>query len=187
MLRRFLSLAQEPFHRPDAADAAHKLKRVDPGWLLWRLPDLGNVLFVRAADSPPVATAPHCPLVDGASVPLLGCRWLLGCSQITSDGPHEWCQCVDAQGRVLARMYLLPDTDFLAWDELWGDSDTATLACRMRVACPFRPACARVVRFRMAQVAGLTLLRQSRPSAPYSSFSRGVATRLAGAQALPLS
>ncbi len=49
--------------------------------------------------------------------PLLQTRWLLA-SMITVEGSRKWIECVDREGRCWARLYLLPDTDYLAWDRL---------------------------------------------------------------------
>ncbi|HEX4482133.1 MAG TPA: hypothetical protein VH082_15055, partial [Rudaea sp.] len=38
-------------------------------------------------------------------------------SAVTSHGPREWLD-IDAGATTIARLYLLPDTDYLAWDSM---------------------------------------------------------------------
>mgnify|MGYP003740844079 CR=1 FL=1 len=40
------------------------------------------------------------------------------CHRVDSEGVHESLCFTDARGRCVWRLYLLPDTDFLAWDRL---------------------------------------------------------------------
>jgi len=40
---------------------------------------------------------------------------------VTTHGPREWLEFVDAQSACIARLYLLPDADYLAWDAMLGD------------------------------------------------------------------
>lgn len=37
---------------------------------------------------------------------------------VTPHGPREWLSFRDARDEVLAKLFLLPDTDYLAWDEM---------------------------------------------------------------------
>lgn len=37
---------------------------------------------------------------------------------VTPHGPREWLSFRDAKDEVLAKLFLLPDTDYLAWDEM---------------------------------------------------------------------
>ena len=50
---------------------------------------------------------------------------------VTPNGPREWLCFHDAAGATRAKLYLLPDTDYLAWDEMTAAS---------RIAPPARPA-----------------------------------------------
>ena len=47
---------------------------------------------------------------------------------ITSHGPREWLEFVDAQSVCSARLYLLPDSDYLAWDAMLGDCGIVRVA-----------------------------------------------------------
>lgn len=40
------------------------------------------------------------------------------CQRVDSDGVHESLCFLDARGRCVWRLYLLPESDFLAWDQL---------------------------------------------------------------------
>jgi len=42
-------------------------------------------------------------------------------SAITVEGPREWLEFLDAKPVCIARLYLLPDADYLAWDAMLGD------------------------------------------------------------------
>ncbi|WP_017464042.1 hypothetical protein [Dyella ginsengisoli] len=46
---------------------------------------------------------------------------------VTIDGPREWITVHDRAGKPRCRLYLLPDTDYLAWDALLAHAD-ATVA-----------------------------------------------------------
>lgn len=39
-------------------------------------------------------------------------------SAVTSQGPRECLEFPDAAGEIQAKLFLLPDTDYLAWDEM---------------------------------------------------------------------
>ena len=42
-------------------------------------------------------------------------------SAITVHGPREWLEFLDARANCMARLYLLPDADYLAWDAMLGE------------------------------------------------------------------
>lgn len=44
---------------------------------------------------------------------------------VTPNGPREWLCFRDAAGATRAKLYLLPDTDYLAWDEMTAASHIA--------------------------------------------------------------
>jgi len=54
-------------------------------------------------------------------------------TQVTPHGPREWLAFRDASGETLAKLFLLPDTDYLAWDEM-----TAAAALAPRIEEPAR-------------------------------------------------
>jgi putative heme degradation protein len=46
-------------------------------------------------------------------------------TQVTPHGPREWLSFRDAGGNAQAKLFVLPDTDYLAWDEMTAASDLA--------------------------------------------------------------
>ena len=48
-------------------------------------------------------------------------------SAVTPHGPREWLD-IDASGATIARLYLLPDTDYLAWDAMRAALDPSCSA-----------------------------------------------------------
>ncbi len=83
-------------------------------------------------------------------------------SAVTPHGPREWLD-IDAGSTTIARLYLLPDTDYLAWDAMREalDSDAASTeprrwqAHRTFMRCAFT----RARRTWQARVVRLPLLR----------------------------
>lgn len=88
------------------------------------LPKLGAVLWLDRRERR--ATALRSPnhadedlLVDHAALRCLACcRKVSANSTVTPHGPREWLSLRDGQGEELAKLYLLPDTDYLAWDQM---------------------------------------------------------------------
>lgn len=94
------------------------------GQLIHLLPMLGTVLWLerrhrstRADDGESGMTT---FLLPGHPVlrTLTRCRDAIAQSAITPQGPRESLCLRDADGEIRARMFLLPDTDYLVWDEL---------------------------------------------------------------------
>lgn len=65
-------------------------------------------------------------------------------TELTSHGPREWLSFRDAANHTVAKLYLLPDTDYLAWDEM-----LAAMHLEARVEEP-APACPHVALLRNA-------------------------------------
>lgn len=173
--------------RRAAVDVTQSLRRVQPRQLLDWLPTLGNVLFVHE-QAPTSAVCPRGLLfTESSSLRLVDTCWVMGSCVITGDGPHERCQCMDQQGRILARFHLLPDTDYVAWDELINDPGSTNIPPGLHAVSRFRPSNARVVRFYRRRMAGLTIVEQRVPDLPHSAFSQRIAERLARTEALALS
>ena len=88
------------------------------------LPRLGPVLWLeRQTSSGPAQICPDArpgPLLldHPALVTLCNARKLCVHHAITAHGPREWVSFHSASGSVDARLYLLPDSDVLAWDEM---------------------------------------------------------------------
>lgn len=83
-------------------------------------------------------------------------------SAVTSHGPREWLD-IDAGTTTIARLYLLPDTDYLAWDsmravldgdDVLSESNSRWHAHRTFMRCAF----ARARRAWQARVVRLPLL-----------------------------
>jgi hypothetical protein len=49
------------------------------------------------------------------------CRQVTAQGLVGAQGPREWLEFADARGVCIARLYLLPDTDYLAWDGMLAD------------------------------------------------------------------
>jgi hypothetical protein len=152
-----------------------------------RLPLLGGVLYLPA----PPSAQQDLPVSTGWLVarrelaPLFETRELVGACMIGADGPREWIDCMDAQARPRARLHLLPDTDYLAWDALLAES-------RLLPAAPLHPermvcraASATLVHFRHGRVGALQIL-ETAPLAQVSALGRGIASDVARAAAVEL-
>jgi len=126
------------------------------------LPRLGSLLYLHAALAREIADEPPSRVLvtQWMVTPLLATCWLVAASAITDEGPREWCECVDRAGRVRACLHLLPDTDYLAWDELMAADLARCLPPPAPGTLPFRADGARVVSFRLRQLAGSLLLEQ---------------------------
>lgn len=161
--------------------------RMTPARLIAGLPALGNVLYVpmRPGGST-VRELPRGLLVEAMQlVPLLQTRWLMAASMITVEGPREWIECMDREGRACARLHLLPDTDYLAWDRLLaGDGPMPAVKPAHWLRHP-RPASAQVLRFHTRRLAGLDVLG-AEATAAVSPLSRQLAGRIARAEAVSL-
>ena len=98
-------------------------RRLDLSRLVETLPRLGAVLWLerqsvkRAAS---IAFAPHCRLFvpDPGLSALCICRRLTAHSAVTPYGPREWLCFRDVDDVTRGKLFLLPDTDYFAWEEL---------------------------------------------------------------------
>ncbi|WP_109127281.1 hypothetical protein [Dyella sp. C11] len=155
--------------------------------LVARLPLLGGVLYLPAcASSRPVRQlAPGWLVTREDLAPLLHTEELRTSSMIGADGPREWIDCLDASGAFCARLHLLPDTDYLAWDALLsqGTSLPAAPICPGEVAC--KAAIAELLCFRTSRLASLDVL-DTLPLGHLSSLGRGIARDVARAAAVEL-
>jgi hypothetical protein len=94
------------------------------------LPKLGSVLWLerrvqRASHERSSARAHGIVLLEHPSLGALSqCADTHAHHAVTPLGPREWLSFHDRAGDPLAKMFLLPDTDYLAWDEM-------TAACRL--------------------------------------------------------
>lgn len=168
-----------------APTAQRRWLRVAPPLLAEGLPSLGDVLYVSGAEthaSPDVP--PGWLAVRRELSPLLQAHWLAVAGHVGDDGPREWLECLDRHGRLRARLHLLPDTDYLAWDALStiGVPDAPPARCDWP---SFRPAWACTLRLRVRRLSGLAML-DTAPPGPLSALGRDLAERIARAEAVPL-
>ncbi|WP_130619522.1 hypothetical protein [Dyella amyloliquefaciens] len=152
-----------------------------------RLPMLGSVLYLPARCAaqhswslPAGWLASRCELA-----PVLRIEQLIVSSMIGADGPREWIDGVDGQGNFCARVHLLPDTDYLAWDALLAGSEPlpATPLCPDHVAC--RASSAELVCFRTRRLGSLELL-ETVPLGHLSTLGRDIAREAARTAAVEL-
>jgi hypothetical protein len=152
-----------------------------------RLPLLGGVLWLPACASARSGRelAPGWLVTRHDLAPLLQTEELRASSMIGADGPREWIDCLDATGAFCARLHLLPDTDYLAWDALLSGGSPLPSApvCPGEVAC--KAAIAQLLCFRVGRVAALNLL-DTLPLGRLSSLGRGIARDVARAAAVEL-
>lgn len=111
-------------------------------------------------------------------------------SAVTPHGPREWLD-IDAGGATIARLYLLPDTDYLAWDAMRAALDPSCSAAepqrrwqahRTFMRCAFaRARCAwhaRVVRLPLLRLPCLQVLG-ARDVETVSALGRQLAAAIA--------
>ena len=174
-------LASFGVHSRARSTAATCWLALAPQTLFEGLGQLGGVLYLAPRTSPCAGNTepPRGCLVESADLsPLLATHYVGLTCAVTSEGPREWIDCVSGQGDTVARIYMLPDTDYLAWDGLFTDAlpivepehrapDRAWLrACR-----------ARILSFSRRRLIGFTVLGAH--DAPISSLGRGVARDIA--------
>ena len=166
---------------------SRRTRRITPQRLLRTLPDLGAVLYLHALSSAVIADAnpPGLLVAQRAFAPLLDTHWLRATSVVTDDGPREWWECIDHFGRPRARLHLLPDTDYLAWDAVTASHHADVVPSASRAGPLLRPDSARVVNFRLRPFAGLDVLDQTATVA-LSPLGHRVALQIAKAEAATL-
>ena len=164
---------------------------IAPAMLLRHLPSLGSVLYLPLSPSLSLIEEPTRGLLVETMrlAPLLRTRYLAAASVITSEGPREWIDCVDRLGQRCARLYLLPDTDYLAWDALSNTtaSMTSTAPAIQHASVPrhTKSASAHVLRFHWRQLAGLDVL-SAEAATQVSALSEHLIGQVAAAEAVPL-
>jgi hypothetical protein len=167
------------------ADPDERCLRVTPHALAQWLPLLGSVLYVpsRIAEYASARTPEYLLSESPLLMPLLRTCFLRVFGVVSADGPREWIDCLDARGEIVAQLHLLPDTDYLAWDNLPNDCaivDELPRRCRVRM---FRGAALHLIRFRCQSLATMTCLGEASP--PQVSFlGCAVAQAIAGSQPL---
>ncbi len=120
--------AGSPHEAPEA-----RPQRIDLLQIVDALPRLGPVLWLerRAQARARIATrAGHGVLMveHPALAPLTRCESVTARCAVTPNGPREWVCLDDDAGTTQAKMFLLPDSDYLAWDEMTADRVTRARA-----------------------------------------------------------
>jgi hypothetical protein len=157
--------------------------RMTPATLMEALPALGGVLYMpMLPHASSTWIVPHGVLLEAMQLaPLLQVQALVAASMIGVDGPREWVECLDRAGRTCARLYLLPDTDYLVWDALLASG--ASMPDPSRRFCHSRPASAQLLRFHRRRLAGLDVLGAETVTRA-SPLSNQLAGHIARAEAL---
>jgi len=125
---------------PPASADSGAARSLDLARLADALPRLGPVLWLERQAAP--ASGGHAAprrngivLLDHPALAALArCASIVAHTAVTNMGPREWLCFRNAEGAAQAKLFLLPDTDYLAWDEM-------TAACRLeptRVSPPQR-------------------------------------------------
>lgn len=166
---------------------SRRTRRITPQRLLRTLPDLGAVLYLHATSTAVISDAhpPGLLVAQRAFAPLLDTYWLCATSVVTNDGPREWWECIDRFGRPRARLHLLPDTDYLAWDAATASHESDISPPVSRAGQLLRPDSARVVNFLLRPFAGLAVLDHV-SAAPLSPLGSRVALHIANAESAVL-
>jgi len=165
-----------------------------PRTMIEGLGQLGGVLYLAPPRPADVdvdvgdAAPPWGCLAESALLaPLLATRHIGLTCAITAEGPREWIDCVSAGGDTLARIYLLPDTDYLAWDGLFVDASPIDAPPERRTPDRewLKASRAQVLCFHRRRMAGFTILGSS--AACISSLGRGVARDIAVSESIAIS
>jgi hypothetical protein len=141
------------------------------------LPELGTVLWLhrptRDRTFPRARLTPQgVMLLEHPALGVLAdCIEVVPMSAVTSHGPREWLEFRNVHNAAIAKLYLLPDTDYLAWDAmLAGCRSNATLSAsggnwqahkafmHAAFACVGASWEARLVRMPMLRLTGLRVL-----------------------------
>jgi hypothetical protein len=187
---------------PHAVDHAHRRDarpRLDPHHVAAWLPRLGTTLWMDRRES--AATPARCMvgahgllrIEDPCLLALARSEQIDARTTVTPLGPREWLDFRDARGRVQARLFLLPDTDYLAWDSMlagraktpahetaggWKAHAAFLRGAFERFGTSWR---ARVVAFRLRRVLFLSMLDAAAP-ARVSPLGQELARAIAAAE-----
>ena len=100
---------------------------LDLARLIEILPRLGAVLWLERQSAKRAASIRFAPrwrlfVSDPGLGVLCACRRLTAHSAVTPYGPREWLCFRDADDVARGKLFLLPDTDYFAWEELGRQS-----------------------------------------------------------------
>ena len=184
MFGRPFSILQCLGYHPAPTHVTRRWRRITPLELMRRLPALGCVLYLpgECADT---GSPPGWLLGSADLQPLLRTHWLAEVGEVTTEGPREWIECVDVRGATQARLHLLPDTDYLAWDRLLAAGEGVEPPVGWRMSRRFQPRSARLCCFAWRALAGLRVF-DGRLASVASMAGQRVAGQVARAEALPL-
>ena len=118
---------------PYSPPAVRTSRGLDLARLADALPKLGNVLWLERGPSAAAPAPGLLPrgvvLLDHPALAVLArCSDVSACEAVTPNGPREWLAFASADGEPRAKLFLLPDSDFLAWDEMTAQCRSATTA-----------------------------------------------------------
>ncbi|WP_458071463.1 hypothetical protein [Rhodanobacter sp. BL-MT-08] len=166
------------------AEPGERSAHVMPSALARWLPLLGSVLYVPSRTVVEAGRSPDGVLSESPLLaPLLHTRRLCVLGLVGADGPREWIECLDARGEILAQLHLLPDTDYLAWDNLPDESRMIASDPGRGTSRLFRGSAAHLMRFRCQSLANMLCLGEA--TAPHiSPLGRVVAQAIAGSKPL---
>lgn len=165
------------------ADAEPRWRSSDPLRFACDLATLGPVFCVWTEPyaHPVVRTSAVVP--DSPDGLLLARPGLLAhACAVTPDGPREWITVHDRSGLPRCRLYLLPDTDYLAWDGLLAHTGPAAAP---EVRPRWRARRGRRLRFEVEPIGPCSLVCV-RTAAPGCALSRRTARELARAEGVSL-
>lgn len=149
--------------------------------LIEALPSLGTVLWLERREWRQLplsagATAQGVLVLEHPALALLNrCGGASAHTEVGPNGPREWLCLRDDVGTVLGKIYSLPDTDYLAWDEMIAGSHIPAAAPsvdrrqphrafrRCALACLGRRWRARVLTLELQQQPWLRCLRACAP------------------------
>lgn len=161
---------------------------ITPRTLIEGLGQLGGVLYLAPPPGgcPMQHSAPFGCIAESADLaPLLVTEYVGLTCAITAEGPREWIDCIDGQGETLARIYLLPDTDYLAWDGLFVDAMIVDSPVRHAPDRDWWRACrARVLSFRRHRLVGFDVIGAQ--DACISPLGHGVARDIAVSESVAM-
>jgi len=166
---------------------SRRVRHISPHLLIRKLPNLGSVLYLHSSSQQVITDTlpPGLLVTERAFAPLLDVRWLMATSAVTEDGPREWLEGMDHAGRPRARLHLLPDTDYLAWEALMATHESPLPPPAAPNTPLLRPDRASVVNFRLREFAGLTMLG-GYSSIALSPLGSHVAAHIAHAESVSL-
>jgi hypothetical protein len=105
-------LAPAPIRAMDLQRIAEAMPQL--GSVLWLFHARRERVFPRARLVPQGVLLLEHPALAG----LADCVAVLALCAVTSHGPREWLEFRDVHNVAIAKLYLLPETDYLAWDAM---------------------------------------------------------------------